>query len=206
MAAPPPFTDKEEAFARIQVIDLASIAQPDSKRLAVSALLDIEFTRLRREWYRSTSTVAEDDLRVPTFVVLDEAHNLVPSEAEEPIKAALREQFRTIAAEGRKFGLFLVLVSQRPDKLDNLVVSECRNRVLMRLGSRAVLASSARLLGLEDLPARTLEKCLEFDSGRGLMFGPWTEAEPTFFYCAARRTQEGGRDLRAEFWATPDNE
>ena len=44
-----------------------------------------------------------------------------------------------IAAEGRKYGLFLILVSQRPDKLDHPILSECANKAIMRLDSRTIV-------------------------------------------------------------------
>ena len=44
----------------------------------------------------------------------------MPSEPRSRYEAIVREQFRTIAAEGRKYGLFLILVSQRVDKVDPL--------------------------------------------------------------------------------------
>lgn len=143
-----------------------------------------------------------NDKRTPTFLVVDEAHNLLPKDPHTQAYVAVRELFRTIAAEGRKYGLFLVLVSQRPDKLDPLVLSECQNRALMRLGSRAVLEATRTMLGLEDLPPKTLESCLDLGKSRVLLVGPWSGGKPTFFYTAARRTTEGGRDLRAEHWAT----
>jgi DNA helicase HerA-like ATPase len=136
--------------------------------------------------------------------VVDEAHNLIPAEPRNHAERGLREQFRRIAAEGRKFGLFLILVSQRPDKLDPLIVSECENRALMRLGSAAVLTKTKDVLGLGDVPERTLERCLEFDIGRALLAGAWVRDEPVFLYSAARRTLEGGRNLDDEFWARPE--
>src|SRR5207249_7256070 len=105
------------------------------------------------------------------------------------------------AAEGRKFGLFLIVVSQRPDKLDPLVLSECENKVLMRVGSQSVLNITRQLLGLEEVPEKLLNKCLEFEQGRGLLLGDWVDGHPTFFYGAARRTVEGGRNLRPKAWA-----
>src|SRR5262249_10934893 len=140
--------------------------------------------------------------RPPTFIVVDEAHNLMPNEKTRGSgESSLREQFRRIAAEGRKYGLFLILVSQRPDKLDPLVLSECENKVIMRLGSESVLNITRGLLGLEEVPEKILNKCLEFEQGRGLLLGDWVDARPTYFYGAARRTVEGGRNLRAEAWA-----
>jgi len=140
---------------------------------------------------------------VPTFIVVDEAHNLIPADPRSKAEAALRELFRTIVAEGRKYGLFLILVSQRPDKLDPLVISECENKIVMKLGSISVLNITRQLLGLEDAPSRLLEKCLEFEKGRAILIGDWSRQGPQVFYCAARRTVEGGRDLRPHHWAKP---
>ena len=66
-----------------------------------------------------------------------------------------------------------------------------------------MLRLAKEMMGLDDLRDRDLEKALEFDIGRGILFGPWTDHEPKFFYCAARRSAEGGRSLRASHWATP---
>jgi DNA helicase HerA-like ATPase len=134
---------------------------------------------------------------------VDEAHNLIPSKPRSKLEGALLEQFRTIVAEGRKYGLFLIVVSQRPEKLDPLVLSECENRAVMRLRSESVLTITKEMLGLEDLSDSLVKKCLEFGSGRVLLAGPWIP-EPKIIYSAARRTVEGGRNLRAEYWGQPD--
>jgi DNA helicase HerA-like ATPase len=86
-------------------------------------------------------------LRVPVFVVVEEAHNIVPAKPTSFAAEALKNQLRTIAAEGRKYGVFLILVTQPPDKIDPLIVSECENRAVMRLGARAVLTKAESLLG-----------------------------------------------------------
>jgi DNA helicase HerA-like ATPase len=143
-----------------------------------------------------------EDERVPTFIVVDEAHNLIPKMPRSKLEAALREQFRTVVAEGRKYGLFLIVVSQRPDKLDSLILSECENRAVMRLRSVSVLELTKRTLGLDDLSQRLLEKCLDFETGRALLTGLWAP-DATLIYGAARRTVEGGRNLRVEHWGRP---
>jgi DNA helicase HerA-like ATPase len=187
----------------LDVIDLSSISRSDEKRLVVSAVLTETVGRAMHEWKRVVEGTCEDQ-RVPLFIVVDEAHNLIPTGPCDGATALLREQFRTIAAEGRKYGLFLVIVSQRPDKLDGLIVSECENRVLMRIGSEAVLRESSRLLGLDDVPPKILDKCLEFTTGRALIAGAWVNS-PEFFYSAARRTVEGGLDLLDSSWIPPRN-
>ena len=187
--------------ARLQVMDLPSIGDRRFRDLAVSALIDLEWTRARQSWQEALKSDPSKDLRVPTFIVVDEAHNLIPAEPRGHAEFWLREQFRTLAAEGRKYGLYLILVSQRPDKLDPLVISECENRGVMKLGAEAVLKKTIEILGLNDVPIRTAQRCLEFDVGRALIVGPWAPEGPTSFYAAARRTEEGGRNLRSEFWS-----
>ncbi|MFY9824197.1 MAG: DUF87 domain-containing protein [Thermoanaerobaculia bacterium] len=188
---------------RLEIVDIGSIAEPEMRRLAVSSLIATEFDRLRLVRDQAISGGMEQDLRSPTFLVVDEAHNLIPGGDVDQARAVLREQFRTIAAEGRKYGFFLILVTQRPDKLDGLVVSECENKIVMKLGSQAVLETTRRMLGLDDVSQKLLEKTLEFDVGRGLLYGEWAKEGPALFYCAARRTKEGGRNLRPEHWAEP---
>jgi DNA helicase HerA-like ATPase len=131
--------------------------------------------------------------------VVDEAHNLMPADPQGSAEIALRDQFRAIVAEGRKYGLFLIIVTQRPDKIDPLILSECENKVLMRLGSETVLESAVKGLGLEGLE-KELKPCLTFKPGRAILAGKWSKA-PVPFFVGARRTVEGGANLRQEHWA-----
>ena len=189
----------EQISPRIDVIDLPSI--DDSTRLlVVNAVLQTEWEAARRSWELALQNPPEDDTRVPLFIVVDEAHNLVPREPRNLAEAAVRDQFRTYVAEGRKYGLFVVLISQRPDKVDPIVLSECENRAVMRLSSETTLALTRDALGLEDVPKEMLSACLKFPMGRALMVGPWSTQGPRVIYAAARRTVEGGRNLRKEHW------
>ena len=115
----------------------------------------------------------------------------------------VREQFRTNAAEGRKFGLFLILVSQRADKLDDLVLSECGNKAIMRLDSPSIVSQVIKTLGLEgEIVDPTLNNIKGFKKGILLLVGKWVK-EPTILYGAARRTLEGGKNLNEKYWARP---
>jgi hypothetical protein len=188
---------------RIDVVDLPSLPDTNTRLLAIDAILTTKWNEVRRAWSSALETKATEDTRNPTFIVVDEAHNLIPRETKSKPAIALREQFRTVVAEGRKYGLFLLLVSQRPDKLDPLVLSECENKAIMRLGSASVLNITRKMLGLEDLPRKLTDKCLEFETGRVLLVGPWSAPSPQIMYAAARRTVEGGRNLRSAHWASP---
>jgi Helicase HerA, central domain len=191
---------------RIEVVDLPSLPDRRAQKFAISTFLEVAWTRARADWEVALKRPEDErDTRVPTFIVVEEAHNLIPSKASAPIDKKLREQFRRIAAEGRKFGLFLILVSQRPDKLDRMIMSECENRAVMRVGSSFVLRTTCEILGLEGVLPRMTEKILDFDLGRALLVGPWVADEPAFLVSAARRTKEGGRDLDPDYWAKPVN-
>jgi uncharacterized protein len=74
---------------------------------------------------------------MPTVIVLEEAHNFVQREfgnGDETISAArCRQVFEKIAKEGRKFGVGLVLSSQRPAELSATIVAQCNSFLLHRI-------------------------------------------------------------------------
>ncbi|TAK28731.1 MAG: ATP-binding protein [Chloroflexota bacterium] len=75
----------------------------------------------------------QDSIRLPFLLVLEEAHNFVPdTPLSDPEKQALQIT-RQIAQEGRKFGVGLVMISQRPSRLDQTALSQCNSFVIMRL-------------------------------------------------------------------------
>ncbi len=185
--------------SRIDVLDLPSIDDP-TRLLVVTAALESEWNSARVLWELALQSPVGADCRVPLLVFVDEAHNLVPREPRNLAEGAIRDQFRTLVAEGRKFGVFVVLVSQRPDKVDPVVMAECENRAVMKISSETTLELTRKALGLEEVPEATLSSCLKFSIGRALMVGPWSPQGPRVMYAAARRTVEGGRNLRKEYW------
>lgn len=200
IAKEPPKSSRD--LPRLDIVDLASLPDNNTRYLVANTIIAEEWERARQNWWENM-VENMDDTRVPVFVVLEEAHNFIPEEPRNRAQAALRDQFRTIAAEGRKFGLFLILVSQRPDKLDHLVLSECANKAIMRLDSRTIVQLVREKLGLQDIDPYTLDKTIQFKKGRVLITGQWT-SRPEIFYCAARRTLQGGRDLQKKYWARPN--
>jgi hypothetical protein len=197
-------TFKKRERKRIEIIDLLSLRDRYYQKLAISSFLDADWALGKSEWEEALAKPSrKDDTRVPTFIVVEEAHNLIPSDPKTPIELKLQEQFRRIAAEGRKFGRFLILVSQRPDKLDRMIMSECENRAVMRVGSSFILRTTCEILGLDGVVPRMTDKVLDFDLGRALLVGAWMADEPAFMVSAARRTEEGGRNLQSKHWAKP---
>ena len=76
---------------------------------------------------------------LPTVLVMEEAHTFIrryPDDAENQNSAAICCQvFEKIAREGRKFGLGLVLSSQRPSELSQTVLSQCNSYLLHRISN-----------------------------------------------------------------------
>ncbi len=74
--------------------------------------------------------------RTPVCLVCDEAHvYLREGEADSPMHAGAMRRFETIAKEGRKYGVCLAVVSQRPSELNRTVLSQCNNFVILRLSN-----------------------------------------------------------------------
>jgi hypothetical protein len=196
-----PDDGKKDTPVRAHVVDLPSIENLLFRRMAVRNFVNDEWALAREGWERALKMKPDSDSRAPVFIIIDEAHNLLPAFAPERAQSRLQEQFRIVAAEGRKFGIFLILITQRPDKLDSLVVSECENKAIMKIGSKVVLDQVEQLIGLSPDEAAKAKACLDFSRGRALLCGPWVEHEPTYMYAAMRRTEEGGRGLREDYWA-----
>ncbi len=68
----------------------------------------------------------------PILLVCEEAHRYVPNRGEAQYEAA-QEAIRRIAKEGRKYGLGLILVSQRPSEVEATVLSQCNSWIILRL-------------------------------------------------------------------------
>lgn len=68
----------------------------------------------------------------PLMIVCEEAHRYVPDRGEAQYREA-QEAVRRIAKEGRKYGLGLMLVSQRPSDVESTVLSQCNSWVVLRL-------------------------------------------------------------------------
>jgi hypothetical protein len=196
-----PYSSKRQR--RLVVVDLPSISNSELRGLVLNPMLTEEWENAEKKWEQAMNNPRDQDKRVPTFIVLDEAHNFIPVSPRSRHESLVREQFRTIAAEGRKFGLFLILVSQRPDKLDDLVLSECGNKAILHLDSQSMVDKVIKTLGLDfDIKSIERERIVNFKPGRVLLAGNWAD-EHNIFYCAARRTLEGGRNLRDDYWARP---
>lgn len=79
---------------------------------------------------------AEERQNDPVLLVCEEAHRYVPNRGEAQYEAA-QDAIRRIAKEGRKYGIGLLLVSQRPSEVEATVLSQCNSWVILRITNDA---------------------------------------------------------------------
>jgi DNA helicase HerA-like ATPase len=72
--------------------------------------------------------------RIPPFLaVLEEAHNFIPSRSEGQDETPSLATVRKVITEGRKFGTGLLIISQRPARLDETILAQCNSFLVLRL-------------------------------------------------------------------------
>jgi uncharacterized protein len=140
---------------------------------------------------------AERKQRRPLLLVVDEAHDLCPAEPEDPLQRLAVDRFTRIAGEGRKYGIHLLLASQRPDKLPENVLSQCDNLLLMRVNSAGDRAALASRFGFA--PPELVELAGAFGLGESLFAGR-VSPDPQLARTGPRLTPEGGADVPTD-WA-----
>ena len=69
----------------------------------------------------------------PIAIFCDEAHLYIPQNSNQGIESQSLTNFERIAKEGRKYGIGLVVITQRPSEVDRTVLSQCSNFIAMRL-------------------------------------------------------------------------
>lgn len=138
----------------------------------------------------------ENYLPFPIFVLLEEAHRFVPARDPSRCKAVLR----TILSEGRKFGLGVGLITQRPGKLDSDVLSQCMSQFLMRIVNPVDQESLKH--GIEAAGRDLLQELPALTKGQVIIAGACVNT-PVLCKVRQRLTRHGGNTLDAPaLWQT----
>jgi DNA helicase HerA-like ATPase len=102
-------------------------------------------------------------------LLLEEAHNFAPAQATSTAERRSVVVTKQIAQEGRKFGIGLIVISQRPSRLDETTLSMCNSFIVMRMvnpSDQNFVRKAIESLGEED--ARMLP---DLDVGEALLSG-----------------------------------
>jgi len=161
---------------RMSIIDLAGLQRNVSGYIVDKTLSEI--------WNRAVT----GELEYPIFTVIEEAHNFAPKVNSGRAAFTLDK----IAAEGRKFKIFLLVITQRPKKISENVLSQCNSQIIMRITNPedmfAVRNSSEKLSEnlFNDLPG--------LNRGEAIVVGDLTKV-PAMVSVSGRVSEEGGSDI-----------
>jgi DNA helicase HerA-like ATPase len=173
---------------RCTVLQLSDIEQTE-QQVIVGTLLR-RLNKARMLTVRGDAAGGENHLPYPVFTLLEEAHRFAPAGASVVSTNILKQ----ILSEGRKFGVGVGLITQRPGKLDQDVLSQCMTQIIMRIVNpmdQDTIAKSVEGAGrqlLDELPALT--------KGQAIISGVGTNT-PVLCRVRPRLTAHGGETIDA---------
>ena len=109
------------------------------------------------------------ELKLPFLILLEEAHNFVPRDGTSSAEGQSIETTKQIAQEGRKFGVGLVIISQRPSRLDETTLSQCNSYIIMRMVNPADQTFVRRVI--ESLGEEEVRLLPDLEVGEALLSG-----------------------------------
>lgn len=152
---------KESEEANITIIDLSGVPF-EVLSITVSLISRILFE------YGYFYKKHKDKNETPLVLVYEEAHKYVPKDSSARYRAS-KESIERIAKEGRKYGVTLGIVSQRPSEISETIFSQCNNFIAMRLTNPDDQAYVRRLL--PDSVANITDLLPSLQSGEALVLG-----------------------------------
>lgn len=140
---------------RCTILQLSEIEQTEQQVIVGTLLRRVN--KAREMTVGGHADQGENFLDYPVFTLLEEAHRFAPAGASVVSTNVLKQ----ILSEGRKFGVGIGLITQRPGKLDQDVLSQCMTQIIMRIVNpidQQTVAQSVEGAGramLAELPALT---------------------------------------------------
>ena len=183
---------------QISILDM-SLVPSDVLTTIVSVIARLVFEAAQRHRRLTGATL-------PTVVVLEEAHNFVQRvghDNEVGSAVRCRQVFEKIAKEGRKFGVGLVLSSQRPAELAPTVVAQCNSFILHRIVNDRDQELVARLA--PDSTGTLLKELPSLPTQEAILLGIATEI-PLVFEVRPLEKSEQPNSANPDFWLVWRNE
>ncbi len=153
----PPNREELVQDGKISVISLAGYTgdfQATIYSIIAEALFEAKVTK-RLKW--------------PFLLILEEAHNFVPGRATSPAEQQSIDITKQIAQEGRKFHVGLIVISQRPSRLDETTLSQCNSYIVMRMVNPADQTFVRRVI--ESLGEEEVSLLPNLEVGEALLSG-----------------------------------
>lgn len=192
-----PYFDRMEHLApkdlfepgRVTILQMSEISQEEQQVICAAVLRQSYHARLNTV-KENLSAGDESYLPYPVFILIEEAHRFAPG--HEPSRC--KQILRTILSEGRKFGMGVGLITQRPGKLDSDVLSQCMSQFLMRIVNP--VDQESLKYGVEAAGRDLLKELPALTKGQVIISGACVNT-PVLCQVRQRLTQHGGETLNA---------
>jgi hypothetical protein len=130
--------------------------------------------------------------KIPPFLyIVEEAHNYCPERGFG--NAVSSDILRTVASEGRKFGMGLCIVSQRPAKVDKNIISQCNTNIILKVTNPNDLKTIVQ--SVEGLTSQTFREIQRLPIGVALISGASLQM-PIMTEIRTRETSHGGKSVQ----------
>ena len=133
------------------------------ENLPASAIVSILLENL----FKHRQEVEEE---IPPFLtIIEEAHNFIPSRSEDKDNLPSVETIRKVITEGRKFGTGVMIISQRPSRLDETIASQCNSQIVFRMVNQKDQRATTR--DSETLSVDDSKQLPNLANGQGIISG-----------------------------------
>ncbi|MEL6350706.1 MAG: DUF87 domain-containing protein [Cyanobacteria bacterium J06627_28] len=174
---------------RVTVLQMNEISQEEQQVICAAVLRQSYLARMNTA--KEKNTIGDENyLPYPVFTLIEEAHRFAPAKEPARCKAILR----TILSEGRKFGLGVGLITQRPGKLDSDVLSQCMSQFLMRIVNP--VDQESLKYGVEAAGRDLLKELPALTKGQVIISGACVNT-PVMCQVRKRLTKHGGETMDA---------
>ena len=195
------FTDREHIPLKelvkpgqCTVFQMSEIDVEEQRVIVTTILRRIYQARLDTVRGRITDPASERYLNYPVFVILEEGHRFAPQNAHVVTTPLLK----TVLSEGRKFGVGVCIISQRPGKLDQDVLSQCMTQFILRIVNPIDQTSVAS--GVESASREIIDELPALTKGQAIIAGSGINT-PVLCQIRKRFTTHGGETIDApQLW------
>lgn len=179
--------------SQIYILDLSAVGD-EVVEVVSSVITRLLFDRLRQSDVRNS---------FPVNLILEEAHRYVPRQSVAASTLDATRIFERVAKEGRKYGLFLMLSSQRPSELSGTVLSQCSNYVVHRIQNPEDLQHIRRMTPF--ISESVLNRLASLPKQFALVFGTSVSIPTTFkVRTAAPLPQSDDSDVSRYWYQSPE--
>lgn len=160
---------QDERKSNVSVIDLSGIPfEVLSITVSLISRLLFEYGYFYKRLRTSKNPDEKINNDIPLLLVYEEAHKYVPTSDLAKYRAS-KSSIERIAKEGRKYGVTLLLASQRPSEISETIFSQCNNFIAMRLTNPNDQSYVKKLL--PDTLGNLIDTMPSLKAGEGLLIG-----------------------------------